>query len=614
MIENALDEIKIKEKLKKRNDSLIKRFDEDFSKYRGDLFQMPVEEGKWESATSNRAQSEGWKIINLLASARRKIFIFNENKDDANNRNIIANTEHVANGLLSSYDRQNDGLTDTPDLQATMAFFAVVRGWRVYRLLCTEGDDNNPYLDLMIGDIRNTFWIPGRKRLLKVYYDRWASKEEILDEYPGWNGKEEVEDPTGKTPGLICVTDVWDCTKSKTDISYAKEAVIIDKEFVKEPEFVEVGGQKLEYLPWRIKAGGTTPLISDNNNDNIKHVGESYLVNTRNIHEPASRLLSYSITRAGLEAKAPTVIVYDSTKGELPPEFEKDPNVKGSFIFLDEGKGQKIGDPLPMSNGNLINQAQAMLQQQYNIGGLSLVAYGTDTSLTAYGTDVLNKNTREHVTPFKNAIESDYQWIAAETIRQYKMGSYNPTEFEGIDQKFNRFKARVKPEDVDANRNFVCELIVDELRDRTTNSGLAIQEVKAGLLSLREALDIHQLSEDPDRTIELIEQELAEKAFDTPVIKGYLLKIKDLAELIKKGKDDPLKRFEIDHAIKKLQLLGLQQESAINQLEGAQQIVGKNPVLEANRTKGLNSRIPQPNMPSNVQIPQQVKDAARGGV
>lgn len=593
MIEtDASKEISKIKTLKSRNEELRTRMDEDFAKFCGDQFSIPVSEGKWENVTSNRAQAEGWKMVNVLTSARRKLFIPGELEDDEKNRDMLAQTEMAVNGLLYSYERSNDGIPESPMLQALMASYRVLRGWGAYRLLVIEDEDGIPYLDLAVWDIRNTFWIPGRNRLLKVYYERYASEEEVKDEYLGFNGK-------ANSKGLVCIYDVWDCSESGKN---AKEAVIAGTDYVKEPTFVEVGGRKIDYLPIRIKAGGTTPLIHDDNEDNIKYVGESYLVNTRNLQDVESRLLSYKLTRAGMDAKQPQVILYDSTKGDLPPEFKKDPFVKGSYIFLDIGKGQGLSNPLPMSLGNNISDMLVEIKQMRSQGGLSSVAFGeVDVSMTATGTDILNKNTREHLWSFKQAMEQDYIWMASEIATQFKNGSYKKTEFEGINSKFKRFRTKVKPADVTTDRRFDCELIVDELRDRATNSGMLIQELKAGATSLREGLERYQLSDDPDKSIEMIYQELADQAFDTPIVKGLLAKVEDYAE--PNGPKDPKKKFELEWAFYKLLML-LQSGQQSAQPGGGRQLVGQNPVLEANRGKQT-ARRAQPN------IPQPVREAAR---
>ncbi|MCK9599448.1 MAG: hypothetical protein M0R06_10435, partial [Sphaerochaeta sp.] len=348
MIENsAAAEVQVINKIKERYDSLYKRMDADFSKYRGDSFQFGANEGTWEVITSNRAQAEAWKMINVLSMAKRKIYSMNKDlvKDDKNKaeRDRLTLAENIINGLIYSYEMVNAGLTDQPLLQALMAAYRVYRGWGSYRLLVEHDDDGLPYLNLLVRDIRNTIWVPGKDRLLKDVYKRYATKEEVVDEFPGFNG-------TPDDKGNVLIYDVWDCAppvdegeRKRNKRVLVKNAIIAGDEYVKEPQVVEIGGQTLDYIPTRIKAGGTMPLIHDENSDNIKLVGESSLANNRNIEDILSRLLSYKLTRAGMEAKMPQIIEYDSTGGQQPPEFDKDTYKKGSFIILDVAKKQKVG-------------------------------------------------------------------------------------------------------------------------------------------------------------------------------------------------------------------------------------------------------------------------------
>ena len=583
---NAGAELKILESLRSKSKDLIDRMDTTFDYFRGKKFEIPKTEGKWENVTSNRAQAEGWKIINVLASAKRKISLAIEDAKEAE-RDTYAKTEMVANGLLYTADRRFDGSPEMPQLNSQMAFYSVVRGWRAYRLLVLDDEDGVPYMDIAVWDRRNVFYIPGRERLLKVYAERQVTEEQAKEEYEGFNGKGDEKS------GLVKIVDVWDCSDSS---KHTQEAVIINNDYIRPPLNVKIGGSYIDYLPIRIKAGGSIPLINDDNSDNLRHVGEDYLVNNRELPDTLSRLMSYNMTRAGMEAKMPQVIEWDSTKGDLPPEFKKDPYIKGSFIFLDKAKGQAISTPLPMTPGDKINLMLASVNQDWSMGGLNSVAYGNaDVSMTAFGTDILNKNTREHIWPFKLAMEQDYIWMASEAVRQYKLGGYKESEFTGYNSKFKRFNINIKPDDIVDDKEFQCSLIVDELSDRSTHSGMAIQEVKAGISSLRTALDKHQLAEDPDQEIANIEQEQFDKMLDMPLIKGIIAQIDDYSSSKKR---DAAKAFILEYAFEKLMQIKAQNQPQ-PQTTGADQMVGKTPQLTA-ANRRMAARTPQGNIPAPI--------------
>ena len=347
---DAVEELAVLNKLKINRQLLVERMDLTFSKFRGDKFSIPATEGKWENITSNRAQSEGWKMMNLLGGSRRSIYneITNEDSKDREKLNF---NELLVNGLLFSAERMRDGLPMTPFLQSEVAFYRVCRGWGSYRLLVMEDEGGYPYLDLVVWDTRNVNYISGSNGLLKAYYERSVPKAQAQDEYPKF-------DFVADDKGMVRLVDVWDCIVHRDKgqpltKKITKEAVIAGGEYVKEPVAVKIGDQTIDWLPIRIKAGGPIPLVSEIDNegggdseDNIAKVGEDYLVNNRDMLDEESRAMTYKKTRAGLDAKMPTVIEYE---GDLPPEFKKDPYIKGGFIFLDVSKKQKVGDPLPMT-------------------------------------------------------------------------------------------------------------------------------------------------------------------------------------------------------------------------------------------------------------------------
>jgi len=588
---NAQDELKKMEKLREQRKPLFDRMDMTFSFFRGDKFQIPIAEGKWENVTSNRAQADGWKMINSLGAAARQISI-EVKKEDSNDRNKISFNELLVHSMLFSAERQRDGLPETPLFQFEMAFYRVVRGWGSYRLLVMEDDDGKPYLDLAIWDPRNVNYISGRTGLVKAYNERTVHVDQVMDEYPSYNGGSDND-------GLVKIVDVWDCSKRETE-----EAVIAGGEYLKKPTVVKVGGQSIDYLPIRIKAGGGVPYVNEgqttnsttsDGNKNIAKVGEDYLVNNRDLLEEESRAMSYKKTRAGLEAKMPTVIEWDSRVGDLPPEFEKDPYVKGGFIFLDVGKGQKITDSLTMTSGNLITQYHIDMDGKLNTGGLNPIAFGEGGSTeTAFGVDIRNRNTREHMSPFKLGMEGDYVWIATEIVKQYKAGSFSDKQvFEGFDSKAQWFSEKIKSSSLEDGKVFRCRVIPEELRDRAAHTQMALDE--ASMLPLRERLDIHQLSDDPDASIEALWQQQADQMFNTPAVNGYLAMVKDYA---KNPSAD--KKMKLNHAFQMLLLAQVQTAQALASATGGGQEQaprkegGANNPATTNRKVTTNTSGPKP--------------------
>ncbi len=547
-------ELAILNNIRTHREKLIERMDLTFSKFRGDQFAIPKEEGVWENVTSNRAQADGWKMINSLASAQRQLFI-EAKTEDLKDRGKNNSNELLVASLLYSAERLRDGLPEAPQLQAEMSFYRVVRGWGAYRLLVMEDDDSNPYLDLAVWDPRNVYYISGRTGLLKVYYERSVLKAQVVDEYPKFNGKEDDK-------GMVNIVDIWDCSDRIT-----KEAVIASEEYVKEPETVKVGNKTIDYLPIRIKAGGAIPLVSEidtattDPTDNLKKVGEDYLVNIRNLIDAESRLLSYHMSAAGEEAGEAMVLEWDSTKKDMPKDWNnemRNPRGKKSVTFLDVGAGQKVGDLIPQAAGSRVQIALSILQEKLNTGSLNPIAFGEGSaSETAFGVDIRNRNTREHISPFKMGLEGDFVWVGTEGVKQYMAGSFKDNQlFEGYDSKAQWFSQKIKISDLEENKIFKCKLIPDELRDRAAHSRMALEE--APMLPLRERLDFHQLSDNPDRSIEILWQEQADQMFSTPALNGYLAMVKDYAK-----HPDKDKQIKLQHAFNKLLLIQIQDAQEI---------------------------------------------------
>ncbi len=484
------------EKLIQRRGELNTRFDEDYKRFVLDpsMYLIPKTEGEWDNFISNRCSAEGNKIIDTLSYARRKLWIPLED-ETKQGRNSLTATEQLANGVLFLIDNLAENTPEGQSVQASLSYFRPVRGWSAQRILLRMEDDKL-VPDYAAWDIRNTYWIASADKLIKVFYIRYADEDEVKFEYPSWTGTAQ------STNDKVEIVDIWDCT-DKT----AKEGVWIGNEWVKEPTEVKIGDTTLDYLPIRIRAGRSAPLIGDN----LKNIGESFQVNNRGLYSTESRLISYEITRAGQLAKAPRVVVYDSSTGQKPEGFEKDPYTKGRTLYLDKAKGEEWVNAVPPPTGSEIVNSTNIVQGLEGIGGFSAVAYGVvNQALPAQGIDILSKSTSDIVKPFKQGVESDIKWLAEEIVRQFKNGDFGEYEFEGYDKSANRFKTKVKPDDIDVNWKFECELVPDLLRDKATNIGNAELAVKSGLMSKQTARDEFALVTDTDLEAEKIAKEQVE--------------------------------------------------------------------------------------------------------
>ncbi len=573
---------------------LRERMDDRWSLFRldSDKLKIPQSEGEWDTVISNRAKAEGNKIIEYLAYAQRKIWVpITDEKQKG--RKDISDLEHLVNGGLYLADSMNEDDPLVPPIQNLLAFYRVIRGIAAIRFFMRE-EDGKLIPDLVIWDARNTYWIIGKKRFLWSCYVRYASKEQVLDEYPGWNGSVDA------TNGMVKIHDVWAVDEGKN----AQEGVIIGSEYVKEPE--DMG---IDYIPVRIKAGRSVPLIHDDKySDNIKFVGEDFMSSRADLYAAESRLLSYRLTMAGQQAKAPAMIEWNSLlSGNIPPtaKFEKDPFVKGRVLPLDSTKGQKYLGSMVPPGGPHIDETHAAIVGLISIDGLSPIAYGQiNQALPAQGIDILTHSTMDVIKPFQQAMEQDFVWLAGEITRQFKNGDFEETEFEGYDASNNRFQTKIAPKDIVENWRFECKLLPDLLRDKSANMNLASQAVRDKLLSRQTARDDFSLVQDTDLEEEKIEREEADALFGIGVVERLFALIKDYQKDMK----DPKTRFVLEFAHRKLREMGYQPEQEAAPTNGQ--------TMPAKMNNNLTARRPMPAMPGAMpmQIPEEIKTAVAEGM
>jgi hypothetical protein len=109
--------------------------------------------------------------------------------------------------------------------------------------------------------------------------------------------------------------------------------------------------------------------------------------------------------------------------------------------------------------------------------------------------------------PFKRVIEQSYAWEAKEIVSQFKYGGFEGLKVEGVDGGKHRFKVEVKPEDINDEWSFSCNLIMDNVIDKMSRAGTAIELYKTGLESKQRIRDEDLGIEDPDAEQEIIDRE-----------------------------------------------------------------------------------------------------------
>ncbi len=477
--DNALDELKNVDRIKTATKELRDRMEDHFDYYRNKKFEIPKKEGEWESFTSNRASTDANKTINTLASARLslKILLADENEKQRKN---LSKTERFPYGLISLRDDLITGIPEALMLQQSLSWHAVVRGWIGLLLYLFEEDDGKngavrPHIPVL--DIFNTYWITGSKGLLKLYMMRYASAEDVKDQFG--------EDLKPDTQGRVKLWNVWD-----------KES------FGTSGEGEWLGGIKkhdLGHIPALILPVGSTPFIqSERHTNTIRDVGISFATDNERLYDIESRMGSYFLTMAGEAAHAPKELHYDSSKGGKPIELEGGQQ-KGSYINIDEGKGQSVKSTVTAEMKRDAYTFFEYLQGQESRGGHTSIAFGESPfPSTASGTNLLVHQSLTNIKPPQNAMERAYAWLAEEGISQYVSGDFGEMEIQGIDGSFKRFKMTVKPKDIKPEWKFEAKLLPDMPQDDMANMGMAVQAVEAELLSPETSRDKYNLVDDTD--------------------------------------------------------------------------------------------------------------------
>jgi len=571
------------------------------------LYFIPKVEGKWDNVVTNRAASEGNTMIDYLSYARRMLWIPQTDEKEAA-RKHLTETEQLANGCIQLADEINQNIPEYIRMQNLLAFYRILRGWSAGRYILRDEDDKL-IPDIAIWDPRNTYWYSGRKGLTWVCYVSYAGEEEVKEEFNKWNGKAS---DSGDYAGLVKKHIIWgfreqDKGKEKP---IAHEGVIINGEWVKEPE-----PSGLDYIPVRIGAGRSQPIITDGKQrDTMKNVGESYLVNNRKMLPIESRLLTYKIHRAGTEAKDPRTIEFDGSKSEgQPPPIEGNPYSKGSLVPLDTSKGQKLGDSLvPKSEGHIDSSLGAWLGLE-NSGGLPPLVQGLGpTPETAQATDMVFRAAMDKLKSFKIGMEEDYIWYAHETVRQFKNGDFGEYKIEGYDKGDNKFRTKIKPDNIDESWKFRCVLIPDELREKATKMGIADQAVKGGFMSPESASDQFQIVENPSLEKEKINRAMAEKLIpELALFEMSEAKLEDLGLTKADDKNRQKDKAIIENMLIRMKINQMMQSLTPQQpqtgspnVEGIPRPMPPGAQTAATGSQANTARRAQPN------IPQPIRDAA----
>jgi len=490
MLGTAAEEIKKADTLANSNETLYTRMEKDWGLLTHEQFQFGKDEGEWESYTTNKAVTYGHRMIDSLAGATIKLWI--ELGDEGKReRAYLSDTERFANATIQLADTYLQAVPESTSLLDQLAFYAPQRGLIGIRLYLYE-EEGEFIPDIAVWDMLNTQWISGARRLLWVNHTRYTSPEEIEDSY---NIK-----GTSDTKNRCKIYNVWDMDEEGVIIpgSNSAEYVLREKHNCQSP-------------PVFIGAARSMPLIQSRKYTNtIKDFAESMYAGGRDSYAILSRSMSYDLTKAGMRAKNPQVLAYDSSKGEKP-EIPNDPFIKGAMIPIDKGSGQEV--PIPWMQEPRSRDEDVLgqnIQREIHEASIAPVSYGEiNQSLPAAGIALLTEASMAGLKPYKKLIERAYIWMAHEICTQYKNGDFGELELVGIDRASRKYKVKVSPDNINPEWQFSSELDISVPEDKLGKVGMASQLVRDKMVSRQSVWDklLGWLVKDTDREQTIIDRE-----------------------------------------------------------------------------------------------------------
>ena len=494
----AKDEIKLSDELWQNSDlkAIREQMDIDFGFWGPYAFKMSQTEGLWTNVTTPTGKTLGNKIKGLLQQSYMNLYIDVVEEERAKSKKI-ANTEKLAQGFIYQANRDNRKRPSGVTLQDAFSFYSAIHGGTACSVLITE-DDGKITPHITYYDPYGCQFIEGNDGIIWFCYRENKKRAYVERQY-----KDQIEKglTLGKSDnGLVTVYTFWDGDEWKTAIS---------------GEYIDSDNHGLGYVPVFVNPVGGVPPIMSEKEDISKYGWQSVYVNNRELIPMESELLSIEMTKAKESGRVKGIASYNSdlSDGQVPEEINKlkamreaSPN-RDTMAFLDKAKGEEFNGFVEAPDNRIVDQLLNKVIAYNSLSSIDPVTFGAFNG-TGSGAlaNILRDAALEFVHPFTKNIEDTFVWIAEEGNKQFKAGNYPQMEVVGRDIHKQPFTEKIQAEDVEEHY-FSCELISDRLRDEAIELGLAVQKVKAGLSDKRSAIVKHNLAPDPDRTLEMIEQE-----------------------------------------------------------------------------------------------------------
>lgn len=305
MLDEAAKEIEHSNTLWNENQPLRDQQETDIGYWGSYEFKMPKEEGKWDNVTTNSPKILANKIMGLLSSSTMQLFI-DVDEEKKKERQRISNAEMLANGSIWLADRRLTRLPSGKKIQPSLSSFAVLEGGTV-KLVYWYEKDGEPICDIKVYDPMFTQWEEGEEDIVWFCHRAYVTERFIKRTYA-----KEIKDGfnfgESKDKKILTYT-FWDDDEWK---------VAINKQYI--------DGDKhgLGYVPVNIRSCGSVPYIQSEKykDDAMRFSWQSYALNTREIYDLESKLISIESTNAVESGKRTAIGEYSSLlSNNQPPDL-----------------------------------------------------------------------------------------------------------------------------------------------------------------------------------------------------------------------------------------------------------------------------------------------------
>lgn len=572
---------------------LYDKFKENYDIYTFKPYEQEAAKGVFDNMTSNEFGVHGRKVHGLLLNGRPSFSFSLDNETYKTRKEKLSTTERFVYAAMGKADKLLLNSPNNTTVHGALAFYTVHLGGCIPRVLVWEDDEGNPVFDCAVWQPQNVTWQYGYNGMAWVNNKRWATVAEVEELYPDADGR---EDEVYK--GYVLLRDYW-CLADKT----CWNGVIINDDWASEKADGENGAPydtEMGSIPVGIFTAGDIPMLQfDDSGAELAHKWYSCYDALRPIIEARHKQLTYRMTLSRKAAERTFIREYDSTKGGIAETPDLSPNMAGSFMNINVGKGEALTPSDPIELTRTVEVLESQLEGMISLGGMSPIAYGQSSGTsTATGIAMLMEANSSYLYPFRLCLERAEQWIASQFIKQTKNGNYKEIESDGLDSKSKPFSLKVKPAELEDEKEIVCKLELKSAVETLQKAGLLTQLNEKGIISKQTAQDnLPELVQDTDAELERIAQERLME--EHPEI-NLLRALKALQADRKGATDEDLKSILLS-LVEQVKERARPKAAPVQGVENGVLPEGANPL----------SAIAPMQQPLSLDVPQQVSNAIR---